>query len=81
MTHPTRKCPSCGSHDVEHKNTPARIISGVLITLICGLLAVPTLGVSAIFMIWGIMLAIKRPTCNACGWRKGQNSPRRLASR
>lgn len=45
-----------------------KVVAGVLITLLCTALALPTLGVSVVPMIWGIFLILKRPRCQDCGW-------------
>jgi hypothetical protein len=39
-----------------------------MIVLAMGLIAVPTLGVSLIFMLWGVFLIKERPICQECGW-------------
>lgn len=72
-------CPSCREKGtlVERRHA-GRFIVGLVVTIICGLLAVPTLGVSAIFMIWGVMQMLKIPTCTRCGWHERlTNSTRR----
>lgn len=81
MARTTKKCPSCGEQSLKEKLHPGRVLVGVVVTVVCGLLAVPTLGISLIFMLWGVMFMVKRPTCTSCGWRKGQNEPQRLARR
>ena len=44
------------------------LFAGVMIVLAMGLIAVPTLGVSLIFMLWGVFLIKERPICQECGW-------------
>ena len=65
---PTRPCPVCQTPMVL-KRQPLHTLLGVVIVVICGLLAVPTLGVSLIFMLWGIFLLEARPQCPSCGHR------------
>ena len=65
------RCPSCHKKDtIVARRHAGRFIVGLLVTIVCGLLAVPTLGVSAIFMIWGVMQMLKIPTCTTCGWHE-----------
>jgi hypothetical protein len=45
----------------------------VMIVLTMGLIAVPTLGVSLIFMLWGVFLIKERPICQECGWMPTDN--------
>lgn len=61
-------CPDCGAQALVHKRHFWRVLVGLFVTLICGLLAVPTLGVSVVFMIWGVMQTLKVDTCKECGW-------------
>ena len=64
-------CPSCRAEEtVVERRHAGRFVVGLIVTILCGLLAVPTLGVSAIFMIWGVMQMVKIPTCTACGWHE-----------
>ncbi len=81
MSHTAKRCPSCKEMTVEERLHPGRVLIGLVVTIVCGFLAVPTLGVSLIFMMWAIMYMIKRPTCTACGWKKGQDRVERVARR
>lgn len=63
-----KKCAQCGSEQVRLKRSWPKVAAGVLIVLVSCALAIPTLGVSLIFMIWGIFLVRQNPTCAECGW-------------
>lgn len=63
-------CPECGSDRLARGRSLFRALGGFAIVIICGLLALPTLGVSLIFMIWGVFLILERTTCRDCGWSK-----------
>ena len=62
------KGPECSSTDVVIRRSWPRVFAGIFIVLAMGLIAVPTLGVSLIFMLWGVFLIKERPICQDCGW-------------
>ncbi|MEC9396930.1 MAG: hypothetical protein VYE40_17380 [Myxococcota bacterium] len=65
---PPSHCPECSSSRIVVKRSWPRVFAGVMIVLAMGLIAVPTLGVSLIFMLWGVFLIKERPICQECGW-------------
>lgn len=63
------RCPECGGQDLKRGRAWLRALGGFVIVILGCLFAIPTLGLSLVFTLWGVFLIIERTTCRECGWQ------------
>ena len=68
--HRIQACPDCGDTGLRRKRPILGALFGGLLILVGFAFFLPTLGLSLVLSLWGVLIAVPRMVCGVCGWER-----------
>lgn len=68
--HRISACPACGSPELRRKRPIFGALAGGVLIVLGLAFFLPTVGLSIVLSLWGVLIAVPRMICETCGWER-----------